>query len=205
MRVQCRVLMIVAMLCGATRDSVEGQDQPTDCRQVVQNVKARATPQRYVDALRDLRDGCPGTAAGVLVQQWQNPPVDSLSFTFLVDATAKVRAREVSEALLAVAASETASRGRRFGAIRALASHFRPCLTLIFLPVTTRLDRTYVPVARGRVPDVDPADRAQSGVPELILQRLDDLGRTSSDAIFREAVRQAAFLMRLDAEGGKVC
>lgn len=196
MRVHSQALMLTAVLFGIVPTNAGGQDQPTDCQQVAQNVNARVSPQHYVDALRDLRDGCRGTAAGVLAQQWRNPPAESLSLARLVETSAGVRAPEVSQALLEVVASETSPRGSRFGAIQALATHFRPCLTLTFMPVTTRLGKPYVPVGVGRLPGVDVTERAQAGVPESILQRLDAVSRSSPDSVVREAARKSAILLR---------
>ncbi len=203
MLMRCRALIMAAVVAGSVTSPAVGQGGLIDCQQASRGVTDRRDPSRYIDALADLIR-CPGAAA-VLVEQLRNPPSDSLLFVRLAQASAKVPAREVTEALLDVAASESTPRRRRFDAIVAVASHYRPCLTLVFWPVATRLWRTYVPVGIGRLGHVDRTERVQPGVPELIIQRLETLRAESPDAIFRDAVRSALFQMRLIADAWSGC
>lgn len=200
MRMRYRALIMAAMVAGSTTSPAVGQGGLIDCQQAARDVTERRDPGGYSAGLANLRT-CPGVAA-VLVEQLRNPPTDSVMFLRLTQASARARARDVTDALLDVASSESAPRRQRFDAIAAVASHFRPCLRLVFWPVTTRLWRTYVPVGVGNLPDVDTTERAVPGVPELILKRLEAVRALSSDAIFSDAVRSALLQMRLYADAG---
>lgn len=200
MRARFLVLIMTVVAVDSITTPAVGQSVFIDCQEVARTVTERRDPVGYSAGLANLRT-CPGVAS-VLVEQLRNPPTDSVMFLRLTQASARARTRDVTDALLEIASSEATPRRQRFEAIAAVASHFRPCLRLVFWPVTTRLWRTYVPVGLGHVPDVDQTERVVPGVPELILKRLEAVKTVSSDAIFSDAVRSALLQMRLYADAG---
>lgn len=169
------------------------------CARAEATLRSRVGGGEYNDAIAALQ-GCPVDGPRLLAEQWTDPPRDSVPLRLLADVSSRILDRRLFEAARTVVVDGGATRDGRLAAMRVLAGHYDPCVTVDFR-VNSQPDAAGRAVAAwfGRS-NVNPSKRGSEPLPSSVrgdvLTTLDAVAMTGADSMVREAARRLAAHLR---------